>query len=283
MVGASSRSEIEALILESEKLESILRALQMPPSNTPAPSAAQAAYHRWYAKARRFVPEQELSRFIDFYEGGQFVTRIKGFLANPTKESPFYNADEPNPLISQWQHPFDTTAGPALLGQRQILTEVLYSGSNIATLLDELSDMARRLPEYLRTLERYSSDQCPAPNIVNEKGLQVLLHSILRLLYADVRAEDFVSQHAGASSRVDFLLAETGVVIETKMTRKGLADRRVGEELLVDWGRYRRHPDCRAILAIVYDPEFHIDNPTALEAGLSDNSADIPTQAVVVR
>jgi len=283
LVGTSTQADIEALIRESEQLETSMRAIQSLSSDASTLSDTQAAYHRWYARARRFVPEDALARFTDFYEGGQFVTRIKGFLANPSKESPFYKADDPNPLIVQWQHPFETTAGPALLGQRQILTEVLYASSSVATVLEELSDVARRLPEYMRTLERYSSSQCPAPNILDEKGLQALIHAILRLLYADVRAEDFVSQHAGASSRVDFLLAEAGVIIETKMTRQGLADRKVGEELLIDWGRYKRHPDCRAILAIVYDPGYRIDNPTALEAGLSDNSADIPTKAIVVR
>ncbi|WP_164704379.1 hypothetical protein [Blastococcus litoris] len=132
-------------------------------------------------------------------------------------------------------------------------------------------------------MQRYNSSQAPPLALTNEKGFQVAVHAILRLLYEDVREEDFVSQFAGAGSRVDFFLAESGVLVETKMTRPGLTDRKIGEELLVDWGRYKRHPDCRGILALIYDPDNHIANTAALERDLTDTKALVPTLAIVIR
>ena len=111
----------------------------------------------------------------------------------------------------------------------------------------------------------------------------MLVRAILRLLYPDVRAEDPVSQQAGASSRVDFLIRDAGVIIETKMTRKSLTDKKVGEELLIDRGRYQRHPDCQGIFALVYDPERYLHNPAGLEHDLSQGTSDISTRVIVVR
>ncbi|WP_147263023.1 hypothetical protein [Geodermatophilus sp. TF02-6] len=150
-------------------------------------------------------------------------------------------------------------------------------------MLDELTAVLRRLPEYLDVLRRSNNPRVPAPSIEHEADLQVLLHALLRLHYDDVRPEDPVSQHAGGGSRVDFLLRETGVVIETKMTRPTLTDRKLGEELSVDWNRYPRHPDCRAILAFVYDPGRHLANPSALEHDLSQDERSPATRVVVVR
>lgn len=58
------------------------------------------------------------------------------------------------------------------------------------------------------------------------------------------------------------------------MTRPGLTARRLGEELLVDAGRYPRHPDCDAIIALVYDPDRLIPNPRGVEVDLTGQGTD---------
>jgi|tagenome__1003787_1003787.scaffolds.fasta_scaffold20987439_2 hypothetical protein len=140
-----------------------------------------------------------------------------------------------------------------------------------------------RLPEYLAVLERRASERVPAPSIERESDLQVIVEAILRLHYSDVRPEDYVPEYAGGRSRVDFLLQESGVIIETKMTRDRLRDREVGEELTIDWKRYERHPDCRAILAVVYDPGRYISNSAGLEHDLSQVHSEPATRVLVVR
>jgi len=69
---------------------------------------------------------------------------------------------------------------------------------------------------------------------------------------------------------MDFLLKTERIVVETKMTRTGLGAKAIGDELLVDIGRYSRaHPDCRTLVCFVYDPDGHITNPEGLERDLN--------------
>jgi hypothetical protein len=92
-------------------------------------------------------------------------------------------------------------------------------------------------------------------------------------LFDDVRPEDYVPSKGGGNSRVDFVLPEVGVVVETKMARASLTAGKLGEELLFDQGRYPKHPDCQAILAFVYDPGGRITNPRGIERDLTTRTA----------
>ncbi len=243
----------------------------------------QRQYLDWYARAQRLVPAGELDRFRDMYEGGQVIQRIRGFISAPRDINIFYDPSDPNPLLGKWQNPFEITCQPALVTQRQILIQALHEAADANTVLNELSACFRRLQDYLLVLESEANDNVSRPNIENERDLQVLVHALLRLLYRDVRPEDAVSKQAGATSRVDFLIKDAGVIVETKMTRPSLTDKRVGEELLIDWGRYERHPDCRGIFGLVYDPGRYLNNPAGLEDDLSNDSADIPKRVIIIR
>jgi hypothetical protein len=106
-------------------------------------------------------------------------------------------------------------------------------------------------------------------NIEDEYDVQDLTHALLTLFFDDIRAEEWTPSYAGASARMDFLLKEEKVVIETKKTRKGLEAKQVGEQLIVDIEKYRVHPDCKTLVCFVYDPEGRIGNPRGLEGDLS--------------
>jgi hypothetical protein len=41
---------------------------------------------------------------------------------------------------------------------------------------------------------------------------------------------------------VDFLLKKESVLVETKMTREGLTDRKLGKELIIDIDHYQQRP-----------------------------------------
>ena len=58
--------------------------------------------------------------------------------------------------------------------------------------------------------------------------------------------------------------------IEIKNTRKGLDAKKLGEELIIDKTRYKKHPDCNFLFCFVYDIEHRIKNPVGLENDLSD-------------
>ncbi len=119
-----------------------------------------------------------------------------------------------------------------------------------------------------RTLRnRYDSRE--TLDITDEYDVQDLLHALLCLYFDDIRSEEWTPSYAGGCSRQDFLLKSEQIVIEVKKTRKGLSDRQVGEQLIIDIDRYKSHPDCKCLLCFVYDPEERIVNPKGLENDLT--------------
>ena len=101
-------------------------------------------------------------------------------------------------------------------------------------------------------------------SIEDEYDVQDLLHALLYLYFDDVRAEEWTPSYAGKSARVDFLLKNEKTVIEVKKTRQGLADKEVGDQLIIDVERYKEHPDCEKLICFVYDPEARIGNPNGI-------------------
>lgn len=100
--------------------------------------------------------------------------------------------------------------------------------------------------------------------INDEHDLQDVIHSILRLFINDVRPEDYVPSYAGGNSRVDFLLPEHKIIIETKMTNSTLKDKQIGEQLLIDFERYKQKVGYDQLICFVYDKEANICNPSGL-------------------
>jgi len=98
----------------------------------------------------------------------------------------------------------------------------------------------------------------------NEYDVQDLLHAMLRPWISDIRPEEFTPSYAGVSTRMDFLLPRHGLVIETKIIRDRAHARRVGDELIIDVEHYRRHPECRRLWCVVYDPHHLITNSESL-------------------
>lgn len=93
------------------------------------------------------------------------------------------------------------------------------------------------------------------------------------MYFDDVRAEEWTPSYAGKSARMDFLLKKESVVIEVKKTRQGLADKEIGDQLIVDVDRYKTHPDCKRLICFVYDPEGRIGNPDGMMKDLNEQHA----------
>lgn len=81
---------------------------------------------------------------------------------------------------------------------------------------------------------------------------------------------------------MDFLVKDISTVIETKMTRENLKDKKLGEELIIDIEKYAKHPDCKRLYCFVYDPKELINNPNGLEKDLSNNSDEIEVKTIIV-
>lgn len=106
--------------------------------------------------------------------------------------------------------------------------------------------------------------------IEDEYDVQDLLHALLLIYFDDVRAEEWTPSYAGKSARMDFLLKNENVVIEVKKTRLGLADKELGDQLIIDVDRYKVHPDCKRLICFIYDVEGRIGNPKGLMADLNN-------------
>ena len=115
-------------------------------------------------------------------------------------------------------------------------------------------------------------DNRPTLTITDEYDVQDLLHSLLSLYFDDIRPEEWTPSYAGSSSRMDFLLKDSKIVIEVKKTRKTLTDKKIGDELIIDIAHYQNHPDCALLICFVYDPERLLSNPKGLESDLVEGN-----------
>lgn len=118
-------------------------------------------------------------------------------------------------------------------------------------------------------------------DIEDEYDVQDLLHAILKLEFDDIRPEECTPSYAGKSSRMDFLLKKENIIIEVKKTRKGLTEKEVGDQLLVDIQRYQQYPDCKCLVCFVYDPDGRISNPRGLENDLSKTVEDLRVITII--
>ena len=104
--------------------------------------------------------------------------------------------------------------------------------------------------------------------INDEYDVQDLLKFIFLVHFNDVRLEEVVPSFAGKSSRIDIFLKEEARFIEVKMTRDGLRDKKLGEELTIDIAQYKEHPGCERLFCFIYDKDRFIRNPTGLKRDL---------------
>jgi hypothetical protein len=114
--------------------------------------------------------------------------------------------------------------------------------------------------------------------IKDEYDVQDLLHALLQISFDDIRPEEWTPSYGGGSSRMDFLLKDLAIVIEVKMTRKGLDAKEVSDQLIIDVVRYRQHQDCKTLVCFVYDPSGLVNNPRGIErdlARLSGSGLDV--------
>jgi hypothetical protein len=107
-----------------------------------------------------------------------------------------------------------------------------------------------------------------ALTFTSEYDIQDLLHAMLRPWIADIRPEEFTPSYAGSSTRMDFLLPEYSLVIETKLVRDSTHAKKVGNELIIDIEHYRKHSACKTLWCVVYDPNDYITNAEGLRTDL---------------
>lgn len=281
---------IVALLQESRELEEIGRGIQGERQLLVPEEEVEAfveRYQTWFGRVVNVVPEEFRDRLRAEFNGSWHSHKIKKFLEAPGEVSLFGQAaaqtGEPTPL-PYWAHPYDTTFHGPLLAQRQILVEAQQAllGSGHGEDIELVERICRGFGEFVVPL---ASRLRGRPPIVmeDEYDVQDFLHGLLRIFFDDVRPEDYSPERAGARSRIDFVLKQERIVVEAKMTRAGHGAAQIGAELIVDIERYRSHPDCDAIVALVYDPDRRVQNRRTLETDLSGERAGLIVRVIVVQ
>lgn len=153
-------------------------------------------------------------------------------------------------------------------------------GRHTSTPLKQIYQILFRLPNIARLLENRRGDKEPL-TIENEYDVQYLLNALLKIFFDDVRPEEYGPSHGGSSPRIDFLLREGSIAIESKITRQNRGNSEIKNELSEDKEHYRSHPDCDILVCFIYDPDFEIENPIGFEKDLSGESEDLITEVIV--
>ena len=176
------------------------------------------------------------------------------------------------------------------------LREILYSSTRLLGRLNELQtpsssaemDNIDIINNILLKFQKVAiqlsrrHDNRETINIKDEYDVQDLLHSLLKLFFDDIRPEEWTPSYAGGSSRMDFLLKNEQIVIEVKKTRSTLGQKEIGDQLLIDIGKYSTHPECKTLICFVYDPEHIISNPHGVEKDLNSKSDDKMKVIVII-
>jgi hypothetical protein len=146
---------------------------------------------------------------------------------------------------------------------------------------DVIVTLAERLHLVVRKLRERREDRSTL-DVADKYDVQDLFHALLTIHFDDIRKEDWAPSHAGAASRMDFLLPEIETVVEIKMTRPTLSTKQLGEQLIVDIEKYRKHPTCRMLFCVVYDPDGRISNPRGVENDLTKDDNQMAVRVMIV-
>jgi hypothetical protein len=146
---------------------------------------------------------------------------------------------------------------------------------------DVLTMLAARLDLVVRRL-RDRRESRPTLNVTDEYDVQDLFHALLTIHFDDIRPEEWAPSYAGAASRMDFFLPEIETIVEIKMTRPTMSRKQLGEQVIVDIEKYKKHPGCRSLFCVVYDPAGRISNPRGFENDLARNDDQIRARVMIV-
>jgi hypothetical protein len=196
-----------------------------------------------------------------------------------------YNLSDPDPA---WHSAFVSARGTGAGVLQSMLEEIdeywgqfgttaESGGADAIAIIERICNRFHIVARQLRS--RYCNRK--TLEVEDEYDVQDLLHALLKIHFDDVRAEQWTPSYAGKSARIDFHLKSDEIVVETKKTRKGLAEKEIGDQLIIDIARYQRGSDCKKLVCFVYDPEMRIGNPPSLETDLSRRHEELDVLVIV--
>lgn len=223
------------------------------------------------------LPINSVDRSLSGEWGNRVIAAVE---AGFSKDHEFYAR-----AIEFTKHPWDTSEATKLLALVRAAMACIEDGflGKEADAVDAVANVERlceRFHSVAREVRARHADR-PTLSVDDEYDVQDLFKGLLRIFFDDVRPEEWTPSYAGAAARMDFLMKRERVVLETKMARKGLDAKKLGEELLVDIGRYGAHQDCETLVCFVYDPSGWIRNPAAIEGDLSKRHGRLNVRVLI--
>jgi hypothetical protein len=213
----------------------------------------------------------------------RLVKRIFGENSDYTKEimdvlnpSMIVTTDTPD---SYFERIHINTLDSARLHLKAYLTEleeqkaedvVNIQSENLEVSLQNLEIIFKKFHFIARSLSKRHHNR-DGLEVHDDYDLQYLLRSLMMLFFDDIQPEESTPSYASKSVKMDFLLNREQIVVECKMTSASRNDKTITDELLVDVGRYDKHPKCKKLVCLVYDPGGFIDNKAVLN-DLEDKS-----------
>ena len=153
--------------------------------------------------------------------------------------------------------------------------------SDEATPLQKIIVLCRRFPLFVERLQNRQRGR-PSYKVDDEYDVQDLLHAILKLHFDDVRPEEHTPSFGGNASRVDFYFSlPEPILVEAKMTRSGLGQKEVTDQLINDVARYSKVDGIDLLVCLVFDPERRCKNPDSVENDVQSTGSRLTVRAIV--
>lgn len=220
-------------------------------------------------------------KFVDSSQLNVWRTRVLTFIRTLNLPNDFYS-EELNKILNNSTSGSVKSAVDLINALADDIDNELFQLPSPASVLplNHLERIFDRFDKIARQLNKRHANRSTL-EITDEYDVQDLLHAILCLYFDDIRPEEWNPSYAGKSTRSDFLLKKESIVIEVKKTRDGLGAKELGKQLIEDIAHYKGHNDCDVLVAFVYDPESHVDNPRGIEADLSEQDGEIPINVFI--
>ncbi|MDZ7688891.1 MAG: hypothetical protein U5J64_09260 [Halobacteriales archaeon] len=146
--------------------------------------------------------------------------------------------------------------------------------------IDKIELIFDRFEKVAGQLKERNRDK-PTLEIQDEYDVQYLHHSLLRVYFEDIRDETYLKQHAGVNPRIDFLIEEERIGIETKIANHNHGKKRIRNELAEDKEQYKSDEMCDTLLCFIYDPDKVLSNPAEIEKDLSEMHPGLETRVTI--
>ena len=152
-----------------------------------------------------------------------------------------------------------------------------FTISSTATTIDLLFSRFHAVAKQLQKRQRQRQFE-----VIDEYDVQDVLHSLLKIYFADIRAEEYCPSYAGTCARLDFFLRVEGLAIEAKMAGRKHNAQKIREELILDKAYYSKRHDIKTLYCLVYDPNEIIPIAPGFEYDLGEKTARYEVKVYIV-